>query len=192
MDKDLQSYLKVFKDWIPLNVCHQAVEELKKADNNFFLHSFYDPVDNKLVSYENELSIAFLKFNHKDILMQRIWDGLNDYMAFLEEKELSDVINSWAGFTDIRFNRYQTNTKMKRHCDHIQSMFDGKRKGIPILSVIGALNDDYTGGELVFWNEKAVELKAGEIMIFPSNFLYPHEVKVVTEGTRYSYVSWVW
>ena len=49
-----------------------------------------------------------------------------------------------------------------------------------------------SGGELVFWKDKVVELKAGEIMIFPSNFLYPHEVRMVTKGTRYSFVSWAW
>ena len=81
---------------------------------------------------------------------------------------------------------------MALHCDHIHSMFDGNRKGVPILSILGSLNNDYEGGELVFWRDKVVELKAGEIMIFPSNFLYPHEVRMVTKGTRYSFVSWSW
>jgi predicted 2-oxoglutarate/Fe(II)-dependent dioxygenase YbiX len=71
-------------------------------------------------------------------------------------------------------------------------MFDGERKGIPTLSILGALNDDYEGGELVFWESEKIELKAGSIMIFPSNFMYPHRVDTVTKGTRYSYVSWVW
>jgi predicted 2-oxoglutarate/Fe(II)-dependent dioxygenase YbiX len=71
-------------------------------------------------------------------------------------------------------------------------MFDGSRKGVPVLTVLGALNDDYEGGELVMWNDTQIELTAGKIMIFPSNFLYPHEVKIVKEGIRYSFVSWVW
>jgi predicted 2-oxoglutarate/Fe(II)-dependent dioxygenase YbiX len=45
---------------------------------------------------------------------------------------------------------------------------------------------------LVFWQDQKIELKAGSIMIFPSNFLYPHKVVEVTKGVRYSYVSWVW
>jgi predicted 2-oxoglutarate/Fe(II)-dependent dioxygenase YbiX len=81
---------------------------------------------------------------------------------------------------------------MKEHCDHIHSMFDGTRKGIPSLSILGSLNNDYEGGELVFWQDQKIELKAGSIMIFPSNFLYPHKVVEVTKGVRYSYVSWVW
>ena len=33
-------------------------------------------------------------------------------------------------------------------------MFDGERKGIPILSVLGVLNDDYEGGEFYLIDEK--------------------------------------
>ena len=72
-------------------------------------------------------------------------------------------------------------------------MFDGQRKGIPTLSVLGSLNNDYEGGEfLMFDEEKEYKIKAGEIMIFPSVFLYPHRVAPVTKGTRDTFVSWVW
>jgi predicted 2-oxoglutarate/Fe(II)-dependent dioxygenase YbiX len=81
---------------------------------------------------------------------------------------------------------------MKLHCDHIHSMFDGERKGVPTLSILGSLNDDYEGGDLVMWETDKIQLKAGSIMIFPSNFMYPHRVDEVIKGTRYSYVSWVW
>ena len=33
-------------------------------------------------------------------------------------------------------------------------------------------------------------LKKGDILIFPSVFLFPHEVKPITSGTRYSFVTW--
>ena len=69
-------------------------------------------------------------------------------------------------------------------------MFD-ERKGIPILSVLGVLNDDYEGGEFVLIDEK-INLSKGDIIVFPSNFMYPHKVEPVTKGTRYSYISWIW
>ena len=80
---------------------------------------------------------------------------------------------------------------MALHADHIHSIFDGERKGIPILSVLGVLNDDYEGGEFVLIDEK-IDLSKGDIIIFPSNFMYPHKVEPVTKGTRYSYISWIW
>ena len=81
---------------------------------------------------------------------------------------------------------------MELHCDHIQSMFDGERKGIPTLSIVGILNDDYEGGEFIMWEDKEIKLKTGDLLIFPSTFLYPHKVNLVTKGTRYSFVSWTW
>jgi predicted 2-oxoglutarate/Fe(II)-dependent dioxygenase YbiX len=81
---------------------------------------------------------------------------------------------------------------MKTHHDHIQSLFDGERKGIPVLSIVGLLNDDFDGGEFVFFDEHKVNLKKGDILIFPSIFIFPHRVAKVTKGTRYSFVSWAW
>ena len=82
---------------------------------------------------------------------------------------------------------------MALHCDHIHDMFDGTRKGIPTLTILGLLNDDFEGGEfLMFDEEKEIKLKAGDIMIFPSVFLYPHKVAAVTKGVRDAFVSWVW
>lgn len=54
-----------------------------------------------------------------------------------------------------------------------------------------ALNDVYEGGEFAFWDrEKKVSLKKGSAILFPSNFMYPHEIMPVTKGTRYSIVTW--
>ena len=81
---------------------------------------------------------------------------------------------------------------MKEHADTIKSIFDGERRGIPILSIIGALNHNYEGGELVLFQDTEYRLKAGEVLIFPSNFMYPHQVMPVTKGTRFTYTSWVY
>jgi predicted 2-oxoglutarate/Fe(II)-dependent dioxygenase YbiX len=61
-----------------------------------------------------------------------------------------------------------------------------------MLSVVGLLNDDFKGGEFVMFRDVEIKLKRGDLLIFPSNFVYPHRVDPVTEGTRYSFVSWVW
>jgi predicted 2-oxoglutarate/Fe(II)-dependent dioxygenase YbiX len=80
---------------------------------------------------------------------------------------------------------------MKLHCDHIQDLFGPGTNGIPILSIVGALNNDYEGGEFVMW-DTVIDIPPGAVLIFPSNFMYPHRVNPVTLGTRYSYVSWVY
>ena len=84
---------------------------------------------------------------------------------------------------------------MVKHADHIHSIFEnglGTPTGIPILSVIGVLNEDFEGGEIEMFENTKIKPQTGDVLIFPSNFLYPHKVCEVTKGTRYSFVSWVY
>ena len=81
---------------------------------------------------------------------------------------------------------------MRTHHDHIHNLFDGEQKGIPILSIVGLLNNDFSGGDFIFFNDYNVKLSAGDIMIFPSSFLYPHRVEEITRGTRHAFVSWAY
>jgi len=93
--------------------------------------------------------------------------------------------------THARLSKYTEGAYLRSHHDHIKDMFDGERRGIPICTVVGLLNDDFKGGEFFLCNED-MELQKGHVIVFPSIFMYPHEVKRVTKGTRYSFVSWAW
>jgi len=53
------------------------------------------------------------------------------------------------------------------------------------------LNDDFEGGEFAFFDkELKYKLGRGDAIMFPSNFMYPHEIMPVTKGTRYSIITW--
>ena len=54
-----------------------------------------------------------------------------------------------------------------------------------------SFNDDYKGGDFIL-RDKKINLKTGDILIFPSLFIYTHEVTVITEGVRHSFVSWAY
>jgi predicted 2-oxoglutarate/Fe(II)-dependent dioxygenase YbiX len=187
MNRDIESYLKVYKVLSDKD-CIRTVDALKEKDDEFHIHEFYNAKQETYQSYDHELSISYSDIETKELIMKEIW---NTILKYIQEMEM-EWFNKWVGYSRIRFNKYDAYTNMKLHCDHNHTLFDGERKGVPILSIVGSLNNDYQGGELVFWKDKVVELKAGEIMIFPSNFLYPHEVRMVTKGTRYSFVSFVW
>ena len=120
--------------------------------------------------------------------MKKLWFEIDNYIKYYNFK----WFDGWQGYTTIRFNRYEKNKKIAEHCDHIHTMFDGKIKGIPTLSVLGILNDNYKGGEFIMFQNKVIKLKQGDLLIFPSNFLFPHKVEPVSEGIRYSYISWVY
>jgi predicted 2-oxoglutarate/Fe(II)-dependent dioxygenase YbiX len=58
------------------------------------------------------------------------------------------------------------------------------------VSLVAYLNDDYEGGELYFRLQGLnIKPKAGDLYIFPSTYMYPHQAKVVHKGTKYSIVT---
>lgn len=60
------------------------------------------------------------------------------------------------------------------------------------LSCSLQLNDDYIGGEFSFFARQLLfKNKKGSAIVFPSNFMYPHEIIPVTKGTRYSIITWL-
>jgi len=187
--KLIKDYVKVYNDFLDKETCDVTIKSLE--NNDWSKHHFYDTRADNQISFENDLSVTMPKDSLQDIIHNKIWFAIERYILH-DFAEFKDHFNGWEGYSQVRFNRYDEETEMRFHCDHISSLFTGERRGIPVLSVVGVLNDDYEGGEFIMWRDTKIELPAGSIMIFPSNFLYPHEVTRVTKGSRYSYVSWVW
>lgn len=189
MSMNVKDYVKIYDDFVDKSLCETIVDQLKEAD--WRTHEFYQANKDSYISFDKELSVSYVQTKETTELQSRVWFALEKYVL-KDFGYMNDWFSGWSGYSQVRFNRYNVDTRMKEHCDHIHSMFDGQRKGIPVLSILGSLNDDYRGGDLIFWQNKKIKLKAGSIMIFPSNFMYPHKVVEVTKGTRYSYVSWAW
>ena len=169
--------------------CKSMVSELESDKVHWEEHTFFyndDKTFNTRSTKELDTSYAVLE-KHEEV-MTHLWLSVKDYL----EKLNYQWFTGWEGYTPPRYNRYQENAEMAPHCDHIHSIFDGDRQGVPILSILGCLNEDYEGGELIMWDDYKVGLKTGDFLVFPSNFLYPHRVSPVTSGTRYSLVSWAW
>lgn len=193
MKKKLIDYVKHYKLYLNENICDSTVKQLKNLNvDKWNQHKFNHPLSNELinVSGNQELFVSYSnEILTKEIIMKEIWNIINKYIVH----DLKfNWFTGWNGYTEVRFNKYSKNKKMAEHCDHIHSMFDGNQKGIPTLSVLGILNDDYEGGEFIMFEDEEIKFKKGDILVFPSIFLYPHKVEPVTKGTRYSFISWVW
>jgi prolyl 4-hydroxylase len=59
-----------------------------------------------------------------------------------------------------------------------------------VLSMSMMLNNEYTGGEFLFWKSLSIPVPAGCAIMFPANFMFPHEVLPITSGTRYAMITW--
>ena len=181
MKTNLQDYIAVYKAIEP-SMCKQIIDDFNEAQ--WTKHAYNNPITNQSTTYEDDLDVSYQEI-YMDYLNTKIKDCVDDY--------LRNIVPMFFGIQEvskIRFNRYQVGTNMKFHHDHIHTLFDGEKKGVPILSILGLLNDDFEGGDFLMLGGKKVQLEAGDIILFPSNFLYPHAVTTVTKGTRYSFVSW--
>lgn len=178
----LFDFIKIYQ--YDLNGCLDMVSSLQ----NWNKHTWYSSQTKKFKSLdEKELDVRDVVdcpiVFHK--LMDSLEDAVRQYAADL--LQLAPI----TALSRVRLNRYHTGSLMRAHADHIHSLFDGEAKGIPAVSLVGVLNDDYTGGDLVICGEP-YRLQPGQIIAWPSCFLYPHEVTEITSGTRYSFVSWAW
>ena len=189
MKETLKDYILHLDKWIPKKNCNKIIKELNK-DKNWYKHNWTDSKSYKKYNIEEKelyMNNTQQLTNIKE-LYNLVWKGLEKYI--LIEKLGGDEFKGWVGFNQIRFNRYNKDQSIKKHIDHIQSLFTGDIRGIPILSIVGVLNDDYDGGEFIMFDDYEIKFKAGDLIIFPSVFLYPHLVKPIKQGTRYSFVSW--
>ena len=118
-------------------------------------------------------------------------DMLSGFKVALQKytEEYPDIVIQHS--TPFRLNKYSVGGFMSRHIDNIHHSH-GQQYGFPHCTMLLYLNDNYQGGEIEMCNGLiSKKPKAGTIVAFPSNFMYPHEVKPVTEGDRYTVMVWL-
>ena len=83
----------------------------------------------------------------------------------------------------INFVRYGVGQHFGVHSDH------GFSYNCTVSSVL-YLNDDYEGGELWFpYMDVTFKPQKGDLVIFPSTFIYAHSSKPITSGVKYAAVT---
>lgn len=191
--KDISDFIYV-KNILPEDHCDNIISFIEER-NLWEPHTWTSPDGEISSSYDNakedyeELEVFFASEKTQEI-SDSLFPTLVDCC-----KEYSEI-NSFDGVCVVnrifppRFNRYKVNTKMHQHYDHIHTLFTPPIQGIPTLTLIGMLNDDFDGGEFYVFDDYKIETKKGNVIIFPSNFMYPHRVEKILKGIRYSFVTW--
>lgn len=60
---------------------------------------------------------------------------------------------------------------------------------VTTVSAVAYLNDDYVGGELTFPRfNLTIKPEPGDLVVFPSTFIYEHQSEPIVDGTKYSIV----
>lgn len=105
-------------------------------------------------------------------------DGLNKSLRHYES-----IWNFNINYKEaFNFVKYLPGEFFKVHADH------GPYYTCTVSAVV-YLNDDYVGGEIEFPRHNLIlKPKAGDIILFPSNFVYEHASLNISSGTKYSVV----
>lgn len=110
-------------------------------------------------------------------LFQVYGDAIRDYCA----KHTDLQIQKDEGYTLLQYHRAQS------YAQHVDS---GTKIPRAITAIMG-LNDGYTGGDFYIWNGAwRQRIEKGALLMFPASFQYPHGVKPIESGTRYSVITW--
>jgi len=186
---EIKNFVKIYDKVIPWNVLSNLIRfsnlsnfqeaEVGGGDENrtdFNIRKTYSLVLSNLSnSFSNIHWFNLLHFYfHKNLKQYKFDANILDY--------------DYRNISDIEILKYENTGFYTWHVDHFAT-------APRTMSCILLLNNDYEGGNLCFRNpdgsgEWEVEVKPNRMIIWPSNFLYPHTVKPVTKGTRYSVVAW--
>jgi len=184
----LKNFIHIERGLIPKDTCKFVIDSIKNESWTTHLWGT-ESEGNKIHRFSyptKELNVLEVTTSLEDILNPLISLSVKYYNDFIGSEKVSQV----TCFSPITFNRYQKGQIMRKHVDHIKSLFEGDVRGIPVLSIVINFNDDYEGGDLIFWDDHKVDLGEGDVVVFPSLFLFPHRVEEVTKNIRYSGVAW--
>lgn len=176
---NISDYIKIVKNVVPNKLCDDIIEEYANCTQ-------WSKAPTRKAKEDTHrncecLHMSAQESNYRQELDLEVY---NTTVKCLEEYNLAFTWSAADEDTGYDLLRYKTGGYYKQHVD---SFITEPR----LLSCSLALNDEYKGGEFYFFDRKLkYTLDKGDAIMFPSNFVYPHEIGEVTEGTRYSIITW--
>lgn len=185
LDTQLKEFIVVYENVLSTELCDEIIQEY--SDEAEFVPAVInkeavDTEKRKVTTIDISSQITLSKnYSIRSSLDSAIFNGVSNALHRYREGRpyVSPEID-----TGYQLLRYQVGDFFAQHTDHY---LDNPRT----LSCSLSLNDDYQGGEFGFFDREAI-IKApkGSALLFPSSFMYPHEILPVTHGARYSIITW--
>jgi predicted 2-oxoglutarate/Fe(II)-dependent dioxygenase YbiX len=185
-DTKLENFIRVFDDILNEDVCDFILNEYKNSEEWSQTFISNNTQDNTIRNCD-QISISCDEIIEKNYEIRKNIDNLIYESVSNASKIYSKIFKTLqievdTGYQILRYNEGQF------YIQHTDSFKLQQRS----LSCSIQLNDDYEGGEFAFFDrEVLIRSKKGSAILFPSNFMYPHEIMPVTKGTRYSIITWL-
>jgi predicted 2-oxoglutarate/Fe(II)-dependent dioxygenase YbiX len=182
--KNLSDYIIVIENALTPALCDAVLDEYKNCDDWTLAVTASGRSDAERQC--GTIGISFDSIIQKNLQTRKNLDSYlfvsaSNVIKQYREKFSDCTIEQDSGYDLLK---YETGQFYRTHTDSF-------KQHPRAVSCSFILNDDYEGGEFAFFErELEYKLKKGSCIMFPSNFMYPHEVMPVTSGTRYSIVTW--
>lgn len=182
----------VYHDVLPKNlkIIERLEEVLDSEDNHYKYKEAMVGYSMKMPEYRDCVDFKYKKHDFDDD--QTEWGDrlrvLADDVHFRQLQAVKDYSRRY----NIGELRYWEATNYVKYGpgQHFQEHHDHGYSYNCVLSLVGYPNDDYEGGELFFRLQNiTAKARAGDLFVFPSNFMYPHRAMPVRSGTKYSMVT---
>lgn len=185
LHSNLSEYIVIIKNALTYPLCDAILQEFKNSDE------WQDTVvgsGNVAKNIRNCETIG-ISFPHVIEKNKKIRLKLDKYLFASASKCIQEYNIKFPRCRIVEDSGYEL-LKYPEGCFYIEHV--DSFKAVPrSVSCSFILNNDFEGGEFAFFNrELKYKLEKGDAIMFPSNFMYPHEVMPVTKGTRYSIVTW--
>ena len=183
--KNLNEYIVVIKNAITDPLCDAILEEFKNIDE------WQDAVVGlgRVEKYARNCKTVIISYPHVIEKNKKIRLKLDKYI-FLSASKCIQEYNTKFPYCKIEEDSGYELLKYSEGCFYLQHT-DSFKARPRAVSCSFILNDDFEGGEFAFFDkELKYKLGKGDAIMFPSNFMYPHEIMPVTKGVRYSIVTW--
>ena len=181
----IEDYVKVYTNVLDKSECDNLVEKLKVEHKVELASPFTD-----LIRKGGVININPRKLELKstvDSVVEKVSEHINTNYC-QEIRPFFYAYGNKLDHYDFQVLRYDKNDFFRVHHDHYAESMNFSR----LLTACIYLNDDYQGGNLDFPSiEKSFRFNTGDIIVFPSNWMFYHGVSPITSGVRFSIVMWL-
>ena len=182
----------VYHDVLPkdLNIIQRLEEVLDSPENDYQYQEAMVGYSMKIPEYRDCWDFKYKKHDFDGDKTE--WgDKLRQLADDTKYRQLQ-VVKDYTRKYNIGELRYWEATNYIKYGpgQHFQEHHDHGYSYNCVVSLVGYPNDDYEGGELYFRLQNiTAKARAGDLFVFPSNFMYPHRAMPVKTGTKYSMVT---
>jgi hypothetical protein len=191
----LKDSIKEYENILPLNTISKLIRVLNKNYENYHEAQIVGNggqgiVDKdvrdvkKIYLVDSDWYKSFTLTHWGNLLSFVLLKYVNEYRKIFHHVGRNLQINQMEAL------RYEKGGHYRMHVDESGTPTIGRQ-----ISCVLLLNNDYEGGNLIFdvKEKNYLEIKnaPAKLIMWPSNYLFPHTITPVTKGIRHSIVSWL-